>query len=218
MSTPAARRFARVTAQQASAETSAGQAVRGTEYELMLAKLYDDKRRLKEVQSVARKIEIKREILPDYDSWIHGALAGGQGGQDDVLVTVMVWKLDIGDFDGAIQIAQYVIHHDLVMPDAYERSAATVLVDEIADAALRVQKSGESFGLESLRAVMDLTIEHDMPDQARAKLHKALGYEYQESGQLVLALEEYEAALQFNARIGVKRLIDDIKKELVDQA
>ncbi|UJB21885.1 phage terminase small subunit [Lysobacter gummosus] len=53
--------------------------------------LGEHRRRLKSVQSVERKVEMKRRILPEYAPWIDGVLQGGRGGQDKVLMTVMVW-------------------------------------------------------------------------------------------------------------------------------
>ncbi|MFC3338135.1 phage terminase small subunit [Paracandidimonas soli] len=215
MTTPAQRRFARAEAARASAHAQPGQAPAGSNaYELMLAKLYDDKRRLKEVQSIERKIEVKRELLSDYDSWVAGALEGGQGAQDEILVTVMVWRMDVGDFDEALRIAHYVLKHDLVLPDQYERTVPTVIVDEIADAALALQKNGQSFPLNLLRETHDMTVNLDMPDQASAKLHKALGYELRAAGKLPEAVEQYERALQLNDKIGVKRLITELKAEI----
>lgn len=219
MTSPAQRRFDQVTAAQASAAVDPGQKLAGSSaYELMLAKLYDDRRRLKDIQSIERKVEVKREVLPEYDNWVAGALDGGRGGQDDVLVTVMVWRLDTGDYDEALRIAAYVIAHDLVLPDQYERTAPTVVVDEVTDAALRDQKAGKSFPLQLLQEVQALTGKADMPDQARAKLHKALGFEYHAAGDRNQAVEHYEIALRLNERIGVKRLIDELKKEIASQA
>lgn len=216
MSTPAQRRFERATAAQASADAAPGQSMAGSNaYELMLAKLYDDKRRLKDIQSIERKIEVKREILPEYDSWVDGALEGGQGAQDEILVTVMVWRMDVGDFDEALRIAHYVVEHDLVLPDQYERNVATVVADEIADASLAVQKDGGSFPLGILQEAEALTFQLDMPDQARAKLHKALGYELRAAKQLPQAIEHYERALKLNDKIGVKRIITELEAELV---
>lgn len=213
MTTPAQRHFNRTTAALAAAAANPGESMEGsTAYELMLAKLYDDKRRLKEIQSIQRKIEVKREVLPDYDSWVEGVIEGGKGSQDEVLVTIMVWHIDTGNYEPALRIAKYVIQHDLALPDQYERTAATVLVDEVADAALREQKDGQSFSISVLQDVQSLTDDHDMPDQARSKLHKALGYEYQLINDLDKALQYYESALALNDRIGVKRLIDEIKK------
>jgi len=48
----------------------------------MARKLDDDRRRLKDIQSTERKIDVKREILPDYDDYVAGVLAGNAGVQD----------------------------------------------------------------------------------------------------------------------------------------
>lgn len=215
MTSPAQRHFNRMSAAAASAKASPiGSLAGSSAYELMLAKLYDDSRRLKEIQSIERKIEVKREILPEYDDWVSGALNGGRGGQDDVLVTVMVWFLDTGNYDDALRIAAYVIAHDLVLPDQYERNVATVVVDEISDAALRAQKDGKAFTLQILKEVDGLTSTIDMPDQARAKLHKALGAEYHRAKELVQAKDHYQVALRLNEKIGVKRLITELEAEI----
>ena len=58
--TLARRHFQRVTAAAASAAAEAGEPINASAYELMLARLYEDKRRLKEVQSIERKIEISK--------------------------------------------------------------------------------------------------------------------------------------------------------------
>ena len=177
MTTPAARRYQTVVAAQAAAATGAGEPVAGSQYELMLAKLYNDRRRLKDIQSIERKTEVKREILPEYATWVDGVLSTGKGGQDDVLVTVMIWSVDAGDYEQAIRIGRYVLEHDLTLPDQFERTPATVLVDEIADTALAAQKDNKSFPMQILLELQAITADFDMPDQARSKLHKAIGYE-----------------------------------------
>jgi hypothetical protein len=69
-----------------------------TAYELMLMKMAEDRRRLKQIQSAEHKAVVKREILPDYVPWVDGVLAAGKGGQDEVLMTVMLWRIDAGDY------------------------------------------------------------------------------------------------------------------------
>lgn len=219
MQSPAQRRFAQVTAARASAAAAPGATLAGSNvYELMLAKLYDDKRRLKDIQSVERKIEVKREILPEYEDWVSGALSAGKGAQDDILVTVMVWYMDVGEFAEALRIAHYVIEHDLVLPDQYQRNVPTVIVDELSDAALSAQKAGQSFPLDLLTEAQSLTADLDMPDQARAKLHKALGYELRAAGKPAEAVEHYERALSLNKNIGVKRIITELQAEIAKGA
>src|SRR5690606_32436333 len=124
---------------------------------------------------IERKIEVKRELLPDYDAWVSGTLEGGRGAQDDVLTSIMMWHIDTGHYDLALNIAEYVLKHGLTLPDQYERDVATALVDEIAGAALAAQRKDERFDMAQLQRLDMLVSDHDMPDPARAKLHRALG-------------------------------------------
>ncbi|WP_206600391.1 phage terminase small subunit [Chromobacterium sphagni] len=111
-----------------------------------------------------RKAEVKREILPDYLPWVEGALSGGKGQPDEVLVTVMLWRIDAGDYGGALDIAEYVLAHGLPLPDRFNRTTATI-AEEIADAAKRARVGGESFACQVLTYTAELTDGHDMPDQ-----------------------------------------------------
>lgn len=218
MATPAERRFIQASAQAAAAAAEPGETLAGSSaYELMLAKLYTDRRRLKEIQSVERKIEVKREILPEYRDWVAGSLDGGKGAQDDVLTTVMVWMVDVGLYDQALDIAQYVLAHGLTLPDQYERSVPTALVDEISDAALAAQRAGTDFSADVLERLQTMTASHDMPDQARAKLHKALGMQYKAAAQYADAVREFTRALELHAQAGCKRDLDQADKLLKEQ-
>jgi hypothetical protein len=152
-----------------------------SEYQLQRARLGVDLRRLKEIQSRERKIELKRELLPGYVDWIDGVLAAealGKGGaEDDVLVHIMIWRIDVGDFAGALPLAAYVLKHTLPLPERFNRTPATLIAEETAEAALKAlgQDNG-TFDVAVLLAVDDLVDVHDMPDQVRAKLEKATGF------------------------------------------
>lgn len=218
--TLARRHFQRITAAEASASAGEGEPINANAYELQLAKLYEDKRRLKDVQSIARKIEIKRQILPDYAPWIDGVLEAGRGGQDAVLMTVMVWRIDAGDFEGALQIAAYALQHGLVLPDQYQRDVATLVAEEISDQALQALGTGGTFDLSVLGVVELLTRDHDMPDEVRAKVHKAfamanlIGMEQSANppGVAAISLDHFRRALQLHDRVGVKKDIERLER------
>ena len=183
----------------------------GNAYELMLAKLAEDKRRLKGVQSVEKKAEVKAEILPDYFPWITGVLESDSGRQDDVLMTVFVWAIDTGDFTRALDIGAYAITHDLVMPDQYKRDVPCVLAEEIADYALK-QPDGPGFALgSSIGRTIHLTDGKDMPDEVRAKLYKAYGYALRTAGELTAAKASLTRALELDTRVGVKKDIERLE-------
>ncbi|KIH84211.1 terminase endonuclease subunit [Pseudomonas batumici] len=177
MTNPCRRHFQRTTAAVAAAAV-AGPAMTmegATVYELHLAKLQQDYLRLKQVQSTEGKAELKRQLLPEYTPYVEGVLAEGKGAQDQVLTTLMVWRMDATDFAGALDIADYVITHSLLMPDRFERTTGTIVAEEIAEAALKAQKAGGTFDLDLLLRTEQITAKEDMPDQARAKLHLAIG-------------------------------------------
>lgn len=223
--TLARRHFQRVTAAEASASADPGAPVDATAYELVLVQLAEHKRRLKQVQSIERKIEIKRQLLPDYEPWIDGVLDGGRGGQDAVLMTVMVWRIDTGDYLGALKIAAYALKHDLAMPDQYQRGVATLVVEEICDQALARLSAGEDFSYIVLAGAEELTADQDMPDEVRAKLHKAIGLACVaavEGAQYPAAvadeaLAHLRRALQLNDRCGVKKDIERLQRFIKKQ-
>ena len=214
MKSPAQRHYERVSAEQAAASGAPGESLAGASaYELMLAKLASDRRRLKSIASIERKIEVKRtELLPDYVDYVAGALAGGRGAQDDVLTTVMIWRIDAGDLAGALDIARYALAHRMTLPDQYDRPLATAIAEEFAEAALAAFRKGGAIDLAQLAEVAQLTAPADMHDQVRAKLHKGLGYAAEQGDNSTAALEHLRRALELDSRAGVKQDIARLEK------
>lgn len=222
---PAKNHFQRA---QAAQRQSSDAPVRAdaTAYELMLAKLAQDRRRLHDLQSIERRAEVKRELLPDYEAWVGGALEGDHGVQDDVLMTVMVWRIDVGDLFGALKIAAYAIKHKLAMPDQYKRSTGCLIAEEFADYALRIGAIAPEITWQ-LQAADELTVNEDMPDQVRAKLLKAIGYGLQQSadaypdqrlGILQQSLDALKRAFGLHDKVGVKKDIERLEREIKNSA
>lgn len=214
MSSPAKRHFERVSAKTSqAAESDTPRDANG--YELMLYKLAQDKRRLHDIQSMETRAVVKRELLPDYEPWVEGVLKGGQGVQDDVLMTVMLWRIDAGDYMGALEIARYAIANKLSMPDQYKRNTATLIAEEMAEAAIKAHDSGVAFNVEPLQIANEITAESDMPDEVRAKLYKAIGYCLSKEQNLVSkAIEFLKQAFSLHDKVGVKKDIERLEREL----
>lgn len=209
MSSPARAHFLRTSA--AHLGTAEATPANANQYELMLAKLAEDRRRLKDVQSIERKAEVKRQLLPEYAPWIDGVLTGNSGQQDDVLMTVFVWAIDVGDFELALKIGAYAIGHKLTMPDQYKRDVPCVLAEEIADFALKQDEVGLVAQQPQIARAIAMTADCDMPDEVRAKLYKANGYALRTAGLLVEAKDVLTRALQLHDRIGVKKDIERLE-------
>ncbi len=171
------RHYQRVTAAQAAAEVAGPtQTMAGlTAYELQLAQLIHDRARLKGIQSTEGKIELKRQLLPAYAPYVEGVLSAGQGAQDEVLVTIMLWRIDAGAFTEGLDIAAYVFAHGLVMPDRFNRTVGCLVAEEVAESAIKALKAGQPFDIAVLLRTAELTAEQDMPDEVKAKLFLALG-------------------------------------------
>ena len=141
---PALRHRARMLAERTAGAAEPLGVTTGNAYDLMLYKLADDRRRLKSIQSVERKIEVKTTLLPDYDR--------------------------------ALVIAAYCMEHRFTLPETYSRDIPTMMLDEFAAAYLQGKLGDDpQHAVAVLGAVEAMTAASDAPDQARAKLHKAIG-------------------------------------------
>lgn len=196
----------------------------------MMLRLVTDLRRLKSIQSIELKVAAKREMLPAYQPWVDGLLQaareGGEAVAEEILPTIMVWSIDVGDYDRALDLAEHVLVYDIPLPARYERSAAALVTEEIAGAALKLQGSGQAFDYATLTRLLALTGDADMHDQIRAKLMKAIGVEQQRLAEIegepaeltraraTAALETLRRAQQLNDRVGVKDRIKRLEKLL----
>ncbi|EDU7954100.1 terminase endonuclease subunit [Salmonella enterica subsp. houtenae] len=215
MTSPAQRHMMRVSASQA-AQREQAPLRHATAYEQMLVKLADDRRTLKNIRSNERKAEKKRELLPFYAPWVVGVLADGRGAQDDIVMTVMLWRLDAGDIAGALEIAPYALKYGLTTD--HRRTTPYMLVEEVALAALRLRDAGESVDLSWLQTTIDLTDGADVPDMVRARLHKVTGLTLRDAGQNAEALAQFQRAMQLDRNAGVRKEIERLERALKPKA
>ncbi|MDJ0088212.1 phage terminase small subunit [Pantoea allii] len=181
-------------------------------YDLMLLQLNEDRRRLKGIQSTVTKAQIKVEVLPKYAAWVEGVLSADGAQQDDVIMYVMLWRIDAGDYAGALTVGRHALKHGWVMPVG-KRNTATVLTEEMADAAKAAMLAGTPFDAELLLQTLDAVDGEDMPDQSRARLHKSIGWVQTESNP-VSALNHLKHALQLDERCGVKKDIEQLERKI----
>lgn len=217
MLTPAQKHFQTVMAERHGKTDEQSDTAR-TAHEQIMHRLRMDQSALKRVQSDQAKAAMKRQLLPNYEGWIEGTLDGDSGRQDEVIVTLMVWAIDAGDYVLAARIGRYVVTHGLLMPDRFNRTAATVLVDEICDPILVQVKADDTTDVTPYLAVLDevaeFTADSDMPDVVRAKLCKARAFALRNgtTEEQTAALALLRQALTLDAGAGVKKEIERLAR------
>lgn len=218
MLTPAQRHYDKVMAERRGTKDDV---VQGSAYEQQLHRLRIDQRRLSQFQSHTTRADMKREMLPAYDGWIEGALSANTGQSDEIVTTCMVWSVDAGLYRDALRLAEYVIGHNLPMADKYQRTAACFVVDQLSEAALLNFKiastNNPAIEIDILLRLQELTADKDMPDEARAKLLKAIGYTQRQStnqADQASALIWLQRALAAHKDAGVKKDIEVLERNL----
>ncbi|PNU06481.1 phage terminase small subunit [Novosphingobium guangzhouense] len=209
----------------------AADTVAGQEYSALRVLLHDNLRQLADVASIEARNPMKAEFAKAFADWIEGVLLAGEQGraaQDEIVVTNMVWAIDYRDIEYALRIGAHVLKFNLVMPERYNRTAACFLAEDIATVSLGQH---ELVTLEQLLQVLALVEGADMPDPAKAKLHKAIGRAYRRKadafdpsadnapagGKAAFASEaltHMQRALALHRDVGVKKDIQELERQL----
>lgn len=205
MITPAQQHWQNVMAQRAGRANEGVDHAARTAHEEVLYRLRLAQARLKGVQARSAKAAIKKELLPDFSGWIEGTLEADGGQQDEVIATLMVWAIDCGDLPLALRIGAYVVRHNLIMPDNFGRTAATVLTEEICNPVLTQAGTDADADLsafiEPLDTLREIVTDQDMPDEVRAKLCKACAFARRglsDADSMALSLKLLREAMHLN--------------------
>lgn len=198
-----------------------------SEYQLLLAALSADFTTLSNTESVERKVEAKRAMIDRYRPWLEGALQAKEPAQDEIVGTMAVWSIDIGDWALAYDLAAHILTHGIALPERYRRKPATLIAEEVAQAGLTTPPT---IDYEALALFDKLTADCDMHDQVRATLKKAMGLalvaradsfdptaENQRAGGKIAlvdaALENLNRAKALHEGVGVKKLIERLESD-----
>ncbi|MDN8137324.1 phage terminase small subunit [Acinetobacter baumannii] len=220
MLSPARRHLlkAKAAIEAAKADEFGGVRPDASVYQLQLTELKNDSHVLRSIQSQEKRAEAKKDLIPKHMPYVEGVIkSGAKVYQDEVITTIMLWCFDCGLFDQGLSLAEYALQNELKMPDSFSRSTATVIVEEIGNAARVAHKAGEDFNLETLEKAFELTAEHDMPDEVRAKLYVGLGRSSLKKESYRAAVSYFETALKLHENCGCKQELQKAEKLLAEQ-
>jgi hypothetical protein len=193
------------------------------EADLMMAKLVEDMRQLSAIKSLEGKLARKAVLIDGYRDWIAGLTADPEklpsGQRNDLLTTITLWALDIGDYQLGIPLAQIVIDRAIPLPDRFTRTAAAVILETVAESALIAARDDKPFDSTALLLALDMTEGADMHDVIRAKAHRAAAELTERAADndpegLRAAAAQAQRALELDQKSGAKTLLRDINRKL----
>jgi hypothetical protein len=206
-----------------------------TEYQTLLCALHEDLRRLHEIQSRDAKVALKLKLIEAYRPWCEGALAApadAEAPQDEIVVTMFIWAIDVRDWAFALRLGRHVIDHGLQLPERFHRTPGGLLVSEMADAAINNAGSvPHDVLLAALPEPGQLALPAwDMKDETLARLFRAIGESWARQaeafdpnaesaaagGKAMLvdaALTSLREATRLHAAAGVKKEIERLERE-----
>ena len=191
-----------------------------TAHEEVLYRLRLVQARLKGVQARSAKAAIKKELLPDFSGWIEGTLEADGGQQDEVIATLMVWAIDCGNLPLALRIGAYVVRHNLIMPDNFGRTAATVLTEEICNPVLTQAGTDADADLSAFIEPLDTPGDCHRPGHAGRSARQIMqGVRLcpsclTDADNMASSLKLLREAMHLNPNAGVKREIATLSRAL----
>ncbi|WP_048765486.1 phage terminase small subunit [Acinetobacter sp. 243_ASPC] len=189
-------------------------------YMLQLAELKNDQNLLRGIKSEIERAQYKANLIPKYMPYVDGVLSVEDRTplmKDHVVTTIMVWCFDAAMFEDGLRIAEYALKHGIESPDTFNRDTASIVAEEIGNAAKAAHTAGEFFDVSILEKANSITASFSMHDQIRAKLYVALGRTYLHQELYALAVNFLKRAIKHNENCGGKQELQKAERLLKKQ-
>lgn len=187
---------------------------------LQEAALDQDLARLSDLKNLASKQSLKREeLLPKYQEYVQSYCESGLNFPNRVAVQVMVWLFDTGQFEDALELADFLMEQGQEMPERFKRrDIQTFVADAVCEwayAEYNAKRSPEPYLSDLLPRVDG---EWNLTEQIPSKYHKLIGMRAMEAEQWETALKHLERSTQLYAQAGNDTRIKKVRKALAKQA
>ena len=183
--------------------------------QLMVDALNVDLDRLSAIDSRDLRQQLKRdELLPKYEEYVQQYRDSGLSFPNSVLMHVLVWLFDTAQFEKGLDLADFAMGQNQVMPERFSRDIPTFVADEVidwAEAEFKARRSPEPYVSNLLQRVDG---EWELFERIPARYHKQLGLMAMDQGEWQKAVNHFERATALYDKIGVDTRIDTCLKEL----
>lgn len=186
----------------------------GSEHDepLQVAALEVDLAALGTVNSLdRRKVKKRDELIPRYRKYVDARMAAAQKA-GAVHVQMMIWVIDVDDFEYGLALADYALEHDGLMPERFNRDIPNFILGQVADWARETQKQGSA--MPWIGRVYDWMEAHpdwDIVDKIKALMLAAMAHEL-EATDPKRAASLYEQGLTLDGTLGVKRRLKQLNR------
>lgn len=119
-----------------------------TDGDVIAAALAQDLDALKQLESVDAKVELKKQLVPKWREVVDQYRESGAQHHFEPLVRLVIWLLDIGQVDAAMEYADFAIAQQQPMPDGFKRDLPAYTAEEVhnwAERQLKADASAEPF-------------------------------------------------------------------------
>ncbi len=186
-------------------------------FELLLAQLDIDCKRLSEQPQGAARDPLKRELVKSYLPLVNAYIAGKEAFQNLVLTQVMVWLFDLGEIEQALTLADVAIAQNQPMPQRFGRDVRTFVADAFLDWR-KLQKALKNPVEPYFTRIFDQVMTWKIHDEIKVKYLKAAAEEYHAAGEVEKALECCDKAQAIDPTVPVKTLRKELEKAVAEKA
>lgn len=187
------------------------------------AKLRADIADLKSITSMQHRHFAKKDKVPKYWHYVSGIVSQDVAINDPITRLMLVWSADAMMIDEFLEIAHYMVKHNIPMPEGFNTPLTTSITD-LAKTMLAHEGNDQFKAVTATKAeeIYQLVNSIEAPemkpnDQSYAKFLKELGRKVealQSKSGLTRAKGYYEEALNLDPNIGVKQDLKRIEKQL----
>ncbi len=204
------------TAQAAHQPPAALSRAHGVDDPMMQAALDVDVERLHNINSLARKQQVKvSELMPRYAAYLAKHMAAGKK-PGPVLVRNMIWAFDTDQIDQGMIFAAYCKEQGgAVMPEGFKRNFANYILGTLGDIAAQQVTDNKPVTdhITTIHEWMTENPQWDIVDKIKAAVLKGAGGWLEANAAPETALDCYQQALALDNNIGLKRRINKLRGE-----
>lgn len=186
---------------------------------LVQSNFRDDVKLLKKLETIAEKIEFKRDsLVPRYIETALAMVANGDVSNENLLFNMAMWCLDVGDIENATLLVLFLLANDVETPFWFKTDAPTFFAGEFVEWISPKTKKGESAEpYVSLWVKAYTQLSEEQKEQLQILKHGALLVQAGKQAHLASKFHDavalYTQADAINPRCGVKTVLKQAKEK-----